>query len=251
LLAGAEVDAVVAASPVTSHLDDATRAAAAGVAVLVEKPPAPDASGARDLAVLRPAPWAAFNRRFEAGALAARDRVPPTGDLDIRLEIAYRRRSWRAITVHDDALLDLGPHLIDWARWLTRSDVIEVRDAVVTDERADFELTLARGRAHVRASTDRLHRELIDVSDATGARVARHRVGGPSAAIVARFRRGPHPLVTTLRAQLDAFARAMVGGDAGNLGTADDAAAVMTVVDAVRASAASGAPISVRERVAP
>jgi predicted dehydrogenase len=57
--------------------------------------------------------------------------------------------------------------------------------------------------------------------------------------------------VTTLRAQLDAFARAMVGGDAGTLGTADDAAAVMTVVDAVRASAASGAPISVRERVAP
>ena len=93
LLAAVPVDALVLASPTSAHLADATAAAAAGVAVLVEKPPAPDAGGAARLAALTPVPWVAFNRRFDPGARAARDAVPAAGDLDLHLEPAYRRRS--------------------------------------------------------------------------------------------------------------------------------------------------------------
>ena len=45
-----------------------------------------------------------------------------------------------------------------------------------------------------------------------GARAApRHSVGGPVAAVLGRFASGPHPLVTTLVAQLDDFVGAVRG----------------------------------------
>ena len=71
-------------------------AATAGVAVLVEKPPALDAAGAAALAALTPPPWVGFNRRYDPGAQRVRAAIPAEGDVDLRLEISYRRRSWRA-----------------------------------------------------------------------------------------------------------------------------------------------------------
>jgi predicted dehydrogenase len=238
MAAAAELDAAVIASPVAAHVDDARALAHAAVATLVEKPPAPDAVGARALAAIAPAPWVGFNRRFDPGARRLRGSMPRAVDLDVQVAIHYRRASWRPHSVHDDALLDLGPHLVDWATWVTQSAVVAVGDAVVEPDRAACTLTLTRGRAHLVAECNRPHRELIDVRDATGARLARHAVGGLAAGVRARLARSPHPLVASLAAQLSEFAAAVRGEPMDSLATPEEAVAVMAVLDAARVSAA-------------
>jgi predicted dehydrogenase len=246
LLDRTAVDAVVVASPAAAHVEDAHAAAAAGVPALVEKPPATDAAGAADLAALTPAPVIGFNRRFDPAIAALRDRVPGEGDLVLDLVLHYRRRSWGARVVHDDALLDLGPHLVDLARWLTGSEVVGVRARTVSHERAVVDVELSRGRAEVQVAADRMHREQIVVHDAAGERLAIHRAGGPLAAVVGRLQAGPHPLVTTLAAQLAAFTRSVGGTEEPDLGTATHGVAVMAAIDAARASAAGGGrPVAV------
>lgn len=259
LLDGAEVDALVLASPAAAHVADAERAAAAGVPTLVEKPPAVDAAGARALAALDPPPRVGFNRRFDPGAGRVRSAVPAGGDLDLRLEIGYRRAGWGAHAVHDDALLDLGPHLIDWARWISGAEVVDVACTELQPERAALDLTLGRGRALLRAATDRPHAELVELRDGSGQALARHRLGGLGAAVRGRLgRSGPTALVHSLAGQLAAFAAAAgppgsgapasvpadpaggPGDPAPALGTAADGLAAMLVVDAARASAADG-----------
>lgn len=240
LLATTAVDAVVLATPAHLHVADAARAVAAGVPVLVEKPPAEDLGGARALAALDPAPWVGFNRRFDPGARAVRAAMPATGDLDLTVAISYRRRSWGAHVAHDDALLDLGPHLVDWARWLTGAEVGSVAATEVSRERASVELHTTRGLVRVHARADGIHRELIDLRDPDGRVLARHHVGGPVGAVRGRVQRGPHPLVLSLRAQVEALGRALDGADQPDLGTALDGVAVMGALHAARASAAAG-----------
>ncbi len=146
LLDGADVDALVLATPAAVHLDDARRAAARGLPVLVEKPPAPDRAGAAALAALDPAPYVAFNRRFDPAIAALRAATPAGAEVSVVAEIAYRRGGWSPHAVADDALLDLGPHLVDLARWITGAEVTGVLRAEVTPERAAFDLE-ARRRA--------------------------------------------------------------------------------------------------------
>ena len=207
LLAAEHVDAVLIASPAGSHVADARAAVAAGVTALVEKPPAPDLAGAVELAGLTPRPWLGFNRRFDPGAREVRDAVPAGGEVELLLRVHYRRPSWGAHTVRDDALLDLGPHLLDWARWLTGSDIVDVACPELTAERAVLQLTLGRGRARLEAATDRPHEELVEVRDDSGRLVARHRIGGLVAGVRARvLGRGPDTLVTSLRHEVTALA---------------------------------------------
>jgi predicted dehydrogenase len=234
----AGLDAAVIASPVSVHVEDAHALAAVGVATLVEKPPAPDGEGARALAAITPAPWVGFNRRFDLGAQRLRDSIPRDVDLDLQVALHYRRASWRPHSVHDDALLDLGPHLVDWGTWVTRSAVVAVGDAVVEHDRASCTLTLTRGKARLFAECSRPHRELIDVRDASGARVARHAVGGLASGVRARVTRSPHLLVASLAAQLSEFATAVRGGPADSLATPEEAVAIMAALDAARVSAA-------------
>jgi myo-inositol 2-dehydrogenase / D-chiro-inositol 1-dehydrogenase len=242
LLAGAEVDGVILATPADAHLADAERAAAAGVAVLVEKPPAPDAAGAAALAAVVPPPWVGFNRRFDAGARAVRRAVPREGPMQLRLELRYRRRAWSAHAVRDDALLDLGPHLVDWAGWLTGRPVEAVACRELTSERVTAELVLSGGaRATIRAATDHHHAERVEVRDGTGRLVARHRLGGLAAAVLGRLGLGgPNALVASLAGQLAAFAAAIRGEPPADLATAADGHAALIVIDAIRASAADG-----------
>ncbi len=237
----AHLDAVVLATPARAHVADARRAAAAGLAVLVEKPPALDADAAAELVALSPTPWVGFNRRFDPDAARLRHAVPPTGELEVGIGISYRRRSWRAHDVRDDALLDLGPHLVDWATWITGSDVVEVVRADLGPEHATVELRLERGHAVVSAATDKVHSEHLEVWDLSGRRVGSHRLGGLVDAVRARVdpRRRPSTLVTSLARQLDAFAAAVTTGAATELATAAEGATVMRVIDAARASAAT------------
>jgi predicted dehydrogenase len=242
LLAGTAVDAVVLASPPVAHPADATEAVSAGVPVLVEKPPAPDAAGAAAIARLAPAPWVGFNRRFDPGVQAVRPLVPPRGHVQLDLVIHYRRQSWRPIIVDDDVLTDLAPHAVDLARWLTGGEVIEVVGATVTPTRAELHLMLTRARARISLATDRPHRELVEVRDDRGAVVGRHRLGGLVAGVRGRIAPSPGPpaLVAALVGQLRAFGDAVRGEPAPALGTAVDGLAVMDVIDAIRTCAARG-----------
>jgi predicted dehydrogenase len=238
LLDQARVDGVVLATPVGAHVGGAAAATAAGLPVLVEKPPAPDAAGAAALERLDPPPWVGFNRRFDPGVTAVGARVPAEGPLDLHLELHYRRQSWRAHAVRDDVLLDLGPHLVDLARWLTGSEVVEVASTSAGSERARFDLVLQRCRATIDLAADRAHREVVEVREPGGRPIARHRLGGPIALVRGRLPFGSEPpaLVVSLAAQLAAFADAVRGRDAGALATAADGRAAMQVIDTVRAA---------------
>lgn len=237
---GAELDAVVIASPAGAHVADATQVARAGVTALVEKPPAPDLAGTAALASLRPAPYVGFNRRFVASARTVRDaRHHHRGGCDLDLRISYRRRSWRALAVHDDALLDLGPHLVDWTMWITGSPISAVRCSHLDADRAVVTVRLDQGSARLVAHCDRPHRERIELRTASGALLARHRAGGLGA-ILRRREPEPHPLVDSLAGQLAAFVTVIRGGTAPDLAGVADALAVMEVIDAARASAAGG-----------
>jgi predicted dehydrogenase len=219
----------VVATPVDSHLAGAQAAAAAGLPVLVEKPPAPDAASARLLAGVDPPPWIGFNRRFDP----ALGRPRAGGRVDLRLTLHYRRASWRPLQVADEALLDLGPHAIDLARWLARSPVRRVRAGTLTPRRCKLELELEAGRALLSCASDRVFREVVEVC---GASVVTR--GGLRAAVLARLRpAGEHVLVDSLAAELDAFCSAARGHGNGALATAEDGAAAMDVVDAARRSA--------------
>jgi predicted dehydrogenase len=238
LLAAGGVDALVLATPAAAHLADARLAASAGLPVLVEKPPAADLAGAVELAELQPTPWVGFNRRFDDGVASLRAAVPQRAEVGVVLEISYRRGGWGAHTVRDDALTDLGPHLVDMARWLAGADVTEVRRAVVSHERAEFDLVLGAARARIRCATDRPHHERIEVRHRTGGLVGRLVRGGLINAVRGRLGpRGPHPLVASLTAQLEAFARAARGDADPTLGKAEDGVAVMAVLEAVRTAA--------------
>ncbi|MGH4008573.1 MAG: Gfo/Idh/MocA family protein, partial [Pseudonocardiaceae bacterium] len=213
LLHGVPVDGLILATPATAHLADARTAAVAGVAVLVEKPPATDRHQAAELAALTPALWIGFNRRFDPGIEALRAATPAGEEVGVFLELGYRRRGWGAHAVTDDALLDLGPHLIDLARWITRAEVTDVRCAAVSPERAEFDLALGSARARIRCATNRPHREHVEIHHRRGTVLGRHHRGGLLAALRGRLaaRPGPHPLVASLTAQLEAFARAVRG----------------------------------------
>ncbi|MGD9796927.1 MAG: Gfo/Idh/MocA family protein [Acidimicrobiia bacterium] len=241
LLDGTEVDGLLVASPVARHVADATLAAEAGVVALVEKPPAADAATAAVLGALSPAPFLGFNRRFDGAALAARSGVHPLGDVELDLALRYRRRRWAAHAVVDDAMLDLGPHLVDWARWISGREVRSVAAEELSTDRAVLRLALAGGRARLEAATNRPHEERLRLR-VDGRRVTDHRVGGAAAGLAARLplRRSPDRLVGTLRAELAAFAHALRTGCRGALGTPADGVAVMAVLDAARASAATG-----------
>jgi predicted dehydrogenase len=141
--------------------------------------------------------------------------------------------------VRDDALLDLGPHLVDWATWVTSSDVVEVVRADLGPDFATVELRLERGRAVVSAATNKVYSEHIEVREPSGRRVGSHHLGGLVDAVRARLdpRRRASPLVMSLARQLDAFASAVTDEAATELGTAADGVKVMRVLDAARASA--------------
>jgi len=243
LLDAGVADALVLATPVAAHLPDARMAAQRGMRTLVEKPPAPEARGAAAMAALEPPPWIGFNRRFDDcrdSLLAATRRA---GEIELELVLHYRRRAWGAYRVADDALLDLGPHLVDLARWLTTGEPQSVRALGVGREHAEFSLDLGeRGYARVSCAANRPHRELFEVREPAGRRLARRRVGGLGAALVGRVsrRHGDHPLVTSLVRQLEAFGRAVRGAGDVDLATAADGYVVMAVIDAVRRSAAEG-----------
>lgn len=240
LTAAGDAEAVVVATPVETHLEVATEAAAAGLSALVEKPPALSAEDAALLEGLDPAPMVAFNRRFDGTLRELRGRIPTVGRLELRL-VFHRRGAWGSYSGEDPLLLDTGPHALDLVRWLSGAEIARIR-AVESDHGAgvDAELADGRGSARVDFRTNRPYRELVEAS-ADGETVGRHAVGGVVSGVIARLGKAPEsPLVPSLARQLDAFAAAVRGEPGHGVGTAADGVAVMAAVDAARASARTG-----------
>ena len=244
LIQAGELDAIVISVPTRFHLEYARCAAEAGLPSLVEKPPGANVQEALALQTLEPAPWIAFNRRFEPGLNALKQSMPSVQGFQGRLELHYRRTTWKPFDMHDDALLDLGPHLIDLARWLTGSEVRSARALSLTEQCAEFELDLTRGRAVVSCSTNRPYRERIEIADVDGRLYASHRRGGIFSGIMAKLRpKGENPLVSSLIGELEAFAQAVRGASDGSLASATDGLAVMSVIETIRKSATRGGEV--------
>jgi myo-inositol 2-dehydrogenase/D-chiro-inositol 1-dehydrogenase len=235
LVASGEVDAVVVATPVGAHVEVAAEAARAGLPTLVEKPPARSASEAVGLLELEPAPFVAFNRRFEPGLLSIREQIP-SGPIELRLRF-HRRGAWGSHGGDDPLLLDVGPHALDLVRWLAGVELTRIRARELADGASiDVELADARGTASVEIRTSSPFLESVEVHS-DGRRVARHRTGGALAGALARVTPGTQsPLVASLASQLESF-----GGSGLGLASAADGVAVMAAVDAARTSAASAA----------
>jgi predicted dehydrogenase len=238
LLASGRLDGIVICTPPEDHEQAAVVAAGAGLTALVEKPPAADAAGALRIAALTPTPWLGFNRRFDQG-LALEPRMPADGALELQMVLHYRRKSWRPVARGDDALLDLAPHLIDLALFLTGSLPLAVR-ATCTRERAGLVLATTRAEVRIECATDRTHYELVAIRRAGGRRVGRVERGGRVSGVLGRLTPRLHPLVRSLTLQLEAYGRALRGEDPGPLATAGEGAAVMHVLDAARRSDAVG-----------
>jgi predicted dehydrogenase len=231
-------DALLIASPPECHLEHAQLATTAGIPVLVEKPPGRDAAEAERLADLGPAVWVGFNRRFSHLAAVA-SRVPAEGELELRMRLSYRRASWRAHEVRDDALGDLGPHLVDLAACLLGGELSSATARSVDRDSARVELTGARGSARFVCQTDAPWVERVEVRSSGGVS-ARSVHGGVARGALSRLRRGEHPLVASLARQLRALGSVVRGEGGGMLATARDGVTAMRAVDAARASASGG-----------
>jgi predicted dehydrogenase len=238
LVADRRPDALIVATPPGEHLESARAAAEAGLPCLVEKPPAADLLSARALAALEPAPWIGFNRRFEPALERIRRDLPPAGRLTLALELVYSRAAWRAIDGSVSALLDIGVHLVDLARWLTGGTVGGVRATRVEELGAELDLELDRGTASISCRLDRPYRERVEIRDREGRTLGRYDTGGRIRAAAARLRRGGgHLLVPSLARELEAFAAAARGDPPPSLATAADGVAAMEAIDAARAAA--------------
>lgn len=236
LLGAVRPEAAIVAGPVGTHLESARELAAAGIPALVEKPPAPDAARARELAALRPAPWVGFNRRFTLGRGLERLAARGAGGLTIEAAIDYRLRSWSPVGGLGDAWLDLGPHLLDLA--LLAAGPVPLRPTRVRllGTEAEVELGGEGVTARLRCRTDAPHRELFRVRDRSGATLLERRAGGLRG-LLARATRAPHPLHASLLAELSALRSELTGEPAADgpvLATADDGARVMELHDLAR-----------------
>jgi predicted dehydrogenase len=243
LLVAGELDAVIIASPAEHHVAHAAAVAARGLPALVEKPPAPDLEGARALAEIDGVrPRLGFNRRFDRGLRTLRARIGEGGVIATHALFHAPIAEWRAHTRSDDALLDLGPHSIDLVRWLSGTEVEQVRATALNAERAVLELVLARGVATVQIDHRAAYREALDVVLAGGRRLRWSLPAPPALRLRARLdpRAAPDALTASLARQLEAFAAAARGGDGGPLGRAADGVAAMAVIAAARASARAG-----------
>ena len=250
LVAAGGVDGLVLATPVAAHLDDARIAAAAGLATLVEKPPAADGAEATGLAELDPLPWLGFNLRFDGDLRRLRAKVPAGARLELALDLHNPAGSWRAHVVEDDALLRLGPHLLDLARWVTGGEIERIRSVSLTPTAAVLDLELERGRARISVGTDRPPATRVEIHDGHGALVVAHTGAGLARRVYRRVAEGDS-LVRRLALQLESFADGAGGRPQPVLATALDGIPVMRAIDAARLSAATGGNwIEIRSRVA-
>ena len=226
------------AHAVEAHVADACAASAAGVTSLVEKPPARSAVEAEPLVGLDPPAWMGFNRRFEPAITTMRAQFAMAPPSLLELELSILPSSWGALDGSESVLLDLGPHVVDLAFWLTGCSPASVRVRRATARDAEFELDHGEVRATVRVSHQRAWCERVVARDSDGRTLASLERGGLARRVLERMRPGgPGPLVGSLAAQLAAVAGTVREGTRDpRLADGEAGVAVMRVLDAVAAA---------------
>jgi predicted dehydrogenase len=235
LLTSGWADTLVLALGGRAQVEPAALASAAGLQVLVEKPPGGNLAGARELAHLTPAPAVGFSRRFDPAWSALRDaarKASPPYELELRL--SYRRSAWAPHVVGDDALADLGSHVADLATWIAGGRVARARCTSLEPRGATGELELPHTLGRVRFAVDQAS-GYAELGRLAGSSTIVRR-GGSWRNALSRLERGPDAgvLPRSLQAELAALAD---GND--DLATAEDGVRCHEVLDAMRASAAA------------
>lgn len=276
MLAAASLDALLVASPPSTHLGAWRAASDAGLAVFVEKP----LLLAHQLPLVAPDEAARvmvdFNRRFwppyaRAGAAIASGLLGAPVALDFQLHLDVL--GWSTVTRHRLApeegglVHDLGSHAIDFASWLLGEAPHEIT-AVARTERSPGDrlgLTLAfpsgaTARTDL-AYGDRTRERLVARGPGgslrldepnmalhvrrAGARPARLRARVLDVAVLAyrALRRSRSVGRASIRGALDAFLGAVRRGAPLEPGLADGLWNARCVAAAVRSAAAGGVPV--------
>jgi predicted dehydrogenase len=275
MLSADRLDLAIVASPTAYHLDNALECLAAGVPVVVDKPLATTAEQARRIATTGVTIFQ--NRRLDSDFLTVQ-RLRDAGELGRVLRVESRFERWRPSVapgkwreelspqLGGGTLLDLGSHLVDQAIQLlgpVRAVYAEVFHRRGTPADDDVFLSL-------RHDDDAVTH--ISCGNLAGAPGPRLRVLGTAAAFVVdesdgqegALRAGRSPadaitpigrlhrddLVTSVEMEagrwLDYYPAVLAALRAGNEMPVSpvDGVAVLTVLDAARASAASGTVVT-------
>ncbi|HEX4777046.1 MAG TPA: hypothetical protein VFW74_09765, partial [Acidimicrobiia bacterium] len=138
--------------------------------------------------------------------------------VELELAVQRRRGSWPSHESSDPIALDLGPHLVDLAFWLSGADAARVAGQADAEHLSlELELTGGRGVARIACAFGPRYREVVRVRGlGSSVRGGLHSVFGDS------------PLVPSLALQLEAFVR----GDP-DVATAADGLRVMRVLECV------------------
>jgi predicted dehydrogenase len=257
------VEAVVAVVPPVLHPAIAAAAATARKPLLIEKPLAPTAAGAR--AIVRTIRDAgipvlmAHTLRWNTVARAICESLPALGPIHA-LYLNQRFEPSPLPWLDDPAisgggiLLHTGVHSFDLVRWLTRREVVRVwcRTARAQTRRTEdnffalLELDGSPALVGVNGSRSTGGRSgLIDVACAEGQVVGDHAHG--FAHLVQGLARRPivsgEP-VPTVREALRAFARLVLDGEPPPVDIEDGARAV-EIAEACRRSAETGGPVGI------
>jgi predicted dehydrogenase len=240
------VDAVYVATPTHAHVEPVAAAAAAGVAVLCEKPLAPDAAGARAVVAAAGGGLAgcAFDQRFHPAHVRIAELVA-AGELGtvtaVRISYAcwlpadwspdgQRRDNWR-VGPGGGAVIDLAPHGVDLVGVLLGGDDLERLHVTVASRVHDYAVDdggVLGGRtaggvlydAHVAFNTpDALPRRRLEVVGTRAQLVALDTLGQTPGGTLTRYdAAGGEPVgvpfdtaTGPFTAQLAAFSAAVAG----------------------------------------
>ena len=239
LIEAGDVNAIVIATPAAAHLHDARLAGAAGLATLVEKPPAANVAEAIALAQVSPLPWIGFNRRFDPRIEKIRAKIPDGSGVDVTLD-RFHPGAWKPYVVRDDLLASHGPHNFDLIRWLTRSELTRVRTLELSSQSVSLEVELERGHAVARFGHASSFRDSIEVRNAAGTLIAGYDTPGLFQRAAQRIIGGANSLAQLLVGELEDLIEAANGRPVRSLATAHDGVPVMAAIEAARVSAASG-----------
>lgn len=168
----AKLAAVIITTPSATHVDVATMALNAGVAVLCEKPLAPSMLGVAELEELIDSSkgllMMGFNRRHWKAVIQLRRKISKLKDHDnvsTELIMITDKQAWSSISEVNDLLDDLGSHQLDLLRYIHGREISAISANRTGEQEIRMRVKLSSGgTAHcVAAYRKGLHKESATV----------------------------------------------------------------------------------------